>query len=303
MSSQFHSAGELPERFVRVTVQLFGDAGAAWLRSLPALLAEFTERWSLSLHEPFAAPSYNYVVPATRADGEPVVLKMGFPNPELTCEIEALRWYDGHGSARLLDGDAERGALLLERLVPGQMLSEIDDEQATAIAASVMRQLWRPAPNHHNFPTVAKWHQGVQRLRDSFDGGTGPLPAAFVDRAEKLTAELLASAAEPVLLHGDLHHFNILSAQRQPWLAIDPKGVLGEPAYEVGPLFLNPSPQPARVQARRADQLAAELGIDRQRILGWGVARAVLAACWSIEDSGSFWGDAIECAETLAGLM
>jgi streptomycin 6-kinase len=125
-----------------------------------------------------------------------------------------------------------------------------------------------------------------------------------VDTAERLFAELLASQAEPVLLHGDLHHFNILAAERQPWLALDPKGVVGEPAYEVGALLRNPSPdQPAHVQARRVAQLAEALALDRERLLGWGVAQAVLSGWWMYEDHGYGWEPALACAEVLAGLM
>src|SRR5579859_7333229 len=97
---------------------------------------------------------------------------------------------------------------------------------------------------------------------------------------------------EPMLLHGDLHHDNILMAGRQPWLAIDPKGLVGEPAYETGALLRNAlarvfsASQPQRVLARRVDQLAAELGLDRVRICGWGLAQAVLSVWWGIEDSG-----------------
>jgi streptomycin 6-kinase len=114
--------------------------------------------------------------------------------------------------------------------------------------------------------------------------------------------------APPVLLHGDLHHHNILSAERQPWLALDPKGVIGEPAYEVGALLRNPFPQilslpgPGRLLARRVDQLAAELDFDRQRLVGWGIAQAVLAAWWSFEDHGHGWQGCLTCAELLADL-
>jgi streptomycin 6-kinase len=108
--------------------------------------------------------------------------------------------------------------------------------------------------------------------------------------------------AEPVLLHGDLHHWNILTSEREPWLALDPKGVVGEPGYEIGPLLLNPTLQPGHVLARRIDQLAEELGLDRERLLGWGLAHAVLSAWWSVEDHGHGWEEAITCAELLAAL-
>ncbi len=290
-------------------VGLFDEQGAAWLENLPGLISACERRWSITVLAPLSELSFNYVAPALRADGSEAMLKLGVPNPELATEIEALRLYDGRGCVRLLAADAEWGALLLERLRPGTMLSAVaDDERTTAIAAGVMRQLWRPAPPGHAFPTVARWAAGLERLRTRFEGGTGPLPRHLVERAEALFAELLPSMAEPVLLHGDLHHFNILAAGRQPWLAIDPKGVVGEPAYEVGALLRNPFPQllqmarPGQILARRVDQLAAELGFDRERLLGWGLAQAVLSAWWSIEDGDANWEYAIRVAELLAAL-
>jgi len=305
-----HVAHEfIPIDFTRTIVELYATAGLDWLRRLPATIAACEQRWSLTVMPPFADLSYNYVAPALRADGTEVVLKVGVPNSELTTETEALRLYNGRGSVRLLDADPDQGILLLERLQPGTPLSSLaDDEQATSIAAGVMLRLWRPVPADHPFPTVARWAAGLQRLRDHFDGGAGPFPPALVAAAEALFHELVNSMDEPALLHGDLHHDNILAAQRRPWLALDPKGVVGEPAYEVGALLRNPLPQlltgprPVRVLARRVDQLAEELGFDRQRIAGWGLAQAVLSAWWSFEDHGHGWEPAIACAELLATL-
>jgi streptomycin 6-kinase len=284
-------------------VDLHGDQGAAWLRQLPHLLGQCARRWSLTLLPPFEL-SYNYVAPAVTDAGLPVVLKVGVPDPELLAEIAALQHYDGRGIVQLLDADPGQGILLLEQLRPGTPLFELDDEErATAIAARLMRQLWRPVGSDHPFPTVARWAAGLQRLRRHFDGGAGPFPAPVLERAESLFAELVPSMAPPVLLHGDLHHWNILAARRQPWLALDPKGIVGEPAYEVGAWLRNPGPLSRRAQARRVDQLAQLLGFDRERILGWGVAQAVLSAWWSYEDHGHGWEPAIACAETLASLM
>jgi streptomycin 6-kinase len=149
----------------------------------------------------------------------------------------------------------------------------------------------------------------MKRLRERFDGGCGPFPPMLVETAEALFAELIESMDEAVLLHGDLHHENILSAERQPWLALDPKGLVGEPAYEVGALLRNPwprlldEPDPGRILDRRLDQLAEELGFDRGRLLGWGLAQAVLSAWWSFESHGHGWEFAIGCAELLAALQ
>ena len=296
----------VPDNFRRCMRELYGEAGLEWLNRLPAILDECERRWDLAVGPPFAPLSYNYVAPATRADGVATVLKVGFPCRELRTEIEALQLFDGRGSARLLEVDREQGALLLERLQPGTPLSPLaDDEAATAIAAALMRQLWRPAPAEHSFPTVADWARGMERLRAEFGGGTGPFPAARVEEAEALFGELLGSMGEPALLHGDLHPGNILAAERQPWLAIDPKGLVGEPAYEAGVLLreLDPGgPDAGRILRRRIDQLSEALGIDRERLRGWGLAQAVLSAWWSFEDHGHGWESAIACAELLAGL-
>jgi len=291
------------ERTIR---ELHGAAGAEWLSGLPALLAACAERWGLALKPPFPNLIYNYVAPGQRQDGTPVVLKVGVPNPELRTEMEALRLFAGQGSVLLLEADAELGLLLLERLRPGTPLVHLaNDGETTSVAAQVMCQFWRPAPDPHPFPTVARWALGFQRLRREFGGGTGNFPRALVDRAEGLYAELIASSAEPALLHGDLHHENILRAERQPWLAVDPKGLVGEPAYEVGALLRNPYPQilhepeVERIVARRADQLAEALGFDRMRLVRWAFAQAVLSAWWDYEDHGRGWEWPIACAEVL----
>jgi streptomycin 6-kinase len=311
MAHKEYKMHSVPDNFARTMVEVYGDEGAAWLNELPALIAELERRWSLTVLPPYAL-SYNYVAPAVRADGTPVVLKVRFPGDGPLTEIAALRLYDGHGMVKLLEADPDRGAFVLERLAPGAPLATmvpIDDERATSIAAEVIRQLWQgPAgapPADPLYGTITDWAEGMQRMRAYFGGTTGPFPRALVEQAESLFTELLASQAAPVLLHGDLHHENILSAERAPWLAIDPQGIVGEPAYEVGALLRNhvlELPNPGRVMARRVDQLAEQLGFDRARVRGWGLAQAVLSAWWSIEDHGYGGEEAIACAELLAAV-
>lgn len=298
----------IPDTFTQTMLELHGDKGAAWLAQLPALIADCEKRWSLTVQPPFPDLSYNYAAPAICADGSLAVLKIGVINPELLSEIEALRLYDGHGMARLLDADPKQGVLLLERLQPGTPLITLaDDEAATAVAAQVMQQLWQPAPAGHSFPAVGDWARGMDRLRASFDDGYGPFPQRLVETAVSLFDELLPSQSDPVLLHGDLHHWNILQAQREPWLALDPKGVIGEPAYEVGAGLRNPVdrltswPDLKRIQQQRIAQFADILNLDRQRLLGWGIAQAVLSAWWSYEDHGRVGNVALACAESLSG--
>lgn len=305
MSTRF----SIPDNLARTAVELRGAAGAEWLQRLPALLAECERRWSLKVGPHFGDLSFNYAAPALREDGSTVVVKVCFPDKEFRTETEALRLYAGQGAVQLLDADLERGILLLEHVTPGTPLVTLEnDEEATSIAASVMKQLWRPAPADHPFPTVTDWARGMERLRALFGGGAGPFPTRLVDKAEGLFRELIPSMSQPVLLHGDLHHWNILAATRQPWLAIDPKGLVGEPEYEVGAWLRNPTPdvvswpELGQVLRRRIDQFAAELGFDRERLKGWGLAQAVLSAWWTIEDGGDDWHIAIAIAEALDGI-
>ena len=280
---------------------------------LPTLLDHCAQRWSLTVLPPFPNLSFNYATPVVRRDGSEAVLKVGMPNKELCTEIAALRLYDGRNSVRLLDADPEQGILLLERLRPGTVLTTLADEandaQATSIAAAVMQGLWRSVPPEHDFPLISDWSEGLLMLRAHFGGGVGPLPRRLIEEAETLFTELLASAAGPVVLHGDLHHDNILSSERSPWLAIDPKGVVGEPACEVGALLRNLWPgrhtilHADKLLQRRAHQLAEELQIDRARVRGWAVAQAVLSAWWCLEDDSDGWESAIALASELSTLL
>ena len=298
----------LPTHFIKTVTSTFTE-GAEWLARLPEILATCEKRWSVSVQPTNFTLSYNYVTPATLADGTEIVLKMGVPNRELRTEIEALRVYNGRSAVQLLDADPDDGVLLLERLRPGQMLSTVtDDDKATRLAALVMQTLWRPLPVEHSFPSVADWGKGFDRLRQEFGGGTGPFDARLVETAVSHFTDLLASSSEPMLLHGDLHHYNILSAG-DGWRVIDPKGVAGEPAYEIGALLRNPftifdEPALKRITARRLDILAETLEMERARLRQWSLAQAVLSAWWSYEDGGNpaDWQPTMHLATILANL-
>lgn len=267
---------------------------------------------------PFEPLSYNYVAPAVGDDRAQVVLKLGPPGHELSSEIQAVKELGGDYLAAHVDSDPGRGILITRRLKPGNSLLTLEDDQsATSIAATVMRRVWRPAPAEGPFLTAQGWGLGFERLRRRFDGGAGPFPGALVEHAESLFTELLSSMGPPALIHGDLHHGNILreahggveaESPGGRWVAIDPKGLVAEREYEVGALLRNPLPRllmgddPNGLTARRVDQLSEELGFDRERIVGWGLAQAVLSAWWSFEDHGEGWADAIEVAKVFAQL-
>ncbi len=299
----------IPEYFADFMVKLAGEEGRAWLEQLPGILAACEERWGVKIGPPVENLSFNYVAPALRADGTEAMVKVGLTD-EFPSQPEALRHFGGCGMVQLLAYDEQNAAMLMERLRPGISLRAVEkDEAAISAAAEVMRKIWKPLPpEHFPFPTVADWGRGFARLRRQYNGGSGPFPPAIFDRAEKLYAELCASMATPVLLHGDLHQDNILAAEREAWLAVDPKGVIGEPVYETGALLRNFWPDilsvanPKALMARRIDQLAAELSFERERIYDWAFAQAVLSVIWSIEDTGKIEDEGLYFVELLRAI-
>ncbi len=291
---------ELPPDFVRN--MRHSEDGERFLADLPNLLEEAARRWNLTIGGPFLL-SYNYVCAAKDGSGKDLVLKIGIPNPELTSEMEALRLYNGQGAVRLIDSDAEKGMLIEERLRPGNMLAEMqDDEQATRIAAGVMQALWKPVPEQNHLIRLDEWFDEFKELRRTFGGGTGPLPRKIVETAEGLVADFFAEDEPPVVLHGDFHHFNVLQAG-DAWVAIDPKGVIGPRGYEVGPWLINPwgkfpqRPDALECTRRRFAILSEELGMERSHIRGWGIAHALLSAWWSMDAEGQGGEHSLRCAE------
>jgi streptomycin 6-kinase len=297
---------ELPEVFTRNILNSFGEDGRRWLGDLPALLDQASQAWDLTLGEPLLL-SYNYVCAAWRADGSEVVLKLGVPNRELLSELSALRLFAGDGAVRLLDADEANAMFLLERLRPGAMLADLPgDDLRTHLACDVMLRLWRPAPPGPNrFIRLEEWFEAVTDIRAGFGGATGPYPAWLVERVESLLPGLFADSGKAALIHGDFHHFNVLSSERG-WLAIDPKGVIGPVEYECGPLLVNPIPDlpylpdAVRQTERRIAILSERLGFTRERICDWGLCHCLLSACWDMDDTGAGGEYALACAGMLA---
>jgi streptomycin 6-kinase len=328
----------LPPEFISTIQNTFGEEGKVFLKALPDAIAEVSAKWNLTDIQPVPTLSYNFVAFAKRrgevlsprdVDGtigrrDPaptidVVLKMGVPNREFKSEMAALKLFNGDGACRLLEYDEEKYWMLLERLNPGVMLATVaDDETATRIAAEVMKKIWRsgldmPSANASgystsisNFIQLADWFNGLKRLRKMFNGGTGPLNTKLVERVEYSVKDFFAENHSPVLLHGDFHHFNVLSSERG-WLIIDPKGVIGPAGYEPGPLLMNPWRDllnginyQLRTK-RRIDILHEHLGFERERIREWGLAHAILSAWWGIEDNTG-WDYSLAFAEMIADL-
>jgi streptomycin 6-kinase len=281
----------VPPLLARNVTTTWGAAGASWLAALPNTLAELANDWELELGEAFEL-SYHWVCRAWTADGTAAVLKLGLPGADdhLSSEAAALAAWAGQGAVRLLRFDPAGAALLLEQARPGDPASALvpdDDELATAAAVDLLQRLHAAPPPAPGVPTL-------QARLDAFDAhlarfsGDRPLNRDLVVRARGLGRELCASAPPARLLHGDLHHDNVLRAEREPWLAIDPHGVVGDPGYDAGAWLYNPDP-PSRDPAllalvpARLEQLAEGLEQPLDRVTAWGFVQAVLSAVWSAE--------------------
>ena len=285
-----------------------GEAGAAWINGLTELIAEVAGRWSLTVEPHFKNLSYNYVAPVRRTDGEAAVLKLCVPDHDFLCEAEALSIFNGSACVRLLKLDREAGAALLERVEPGVEVHVLEDDIAeTGAVAAVMRELQRPYSGIFPFPYATEW------INNALDPDAIPNLKAknpWIERALSRLTEIASGPAENVLLHGDLHHDNVLSSRREPWLAIDPKGVIGDPAWEIAPFLFNrleryPSVDWPSIIRRRAGQMADELSLDRERVYAWSAVRAIQSAWWSLRDepgnSGPVYEGSIVCAQALTG--
>ncbi len=263
------------------------------------LLADLVERWELELGEQLSGddsgPS-TATWTATRAGAEPVVLRVGDPGEWFAQEVRSLLQWDGNGAVLLIDHDP-RGAVLLERAVPGtSLLDEPDEDRAMLLAADLLERLWVPGPD--GVDTVA---DEVRRWADTLPernrASGGPIDEELIDEANGLLRELAPSQREAVLLHGDLHLGNVLAAQREPWLAIDPKPLVGEREFDVTALIRDRQEELVadvdagreRVQ-HRFDLLSERLACDRERLRGWSVAIMVDYALWCFETDDREWG-------------
>ena len=272
----------LPPALIRALRDVHDDADP-WLEMLPEILARLESRWNLHVTGLVPQLSYNVVAYAERVDKTPCILKLSPPNDEIICEAEALSYYDGDGICQLLERDDSVSALLLERITPGFSLQELwtpeEDETHTRITAELMRRLWRPVESPNPFRTLTSWAQALWENYES-------IPADLRGRAQKLLLEL-GPDTNPVLLHADLHHGNILTATKEPFLAIDPKGIVGAKGYDVGTYLLNPVHATAEelitLLPSRLELLSEMLGLDRQELATWGFVHAVLSACWDTD--------------------
>lgn len=287
----------LPHKFVENTIALCGTRGEKWLNELPDIIAALEEQWKIRVEGHFRNLSYNYVANAILSDGVSAVLKIGLPlkDVEIYGEAAYLKAANGEGAARLLEFDRESEAALLERVIPGANLKSIfkkDQAKAVSVMIRVQKRLLRPVPaDIEDFISLDGWFDGLKNA-----AGT-KFPQDYAEKALEFYAELSTDTKNICLLHGDLHHDNILSAKREPFLVIDPKGMIGHVGYEIG-IFLNihhdwldwDTRLEGKLDAAVA-QFAAAFELEETVIRKWAFCQMVLSWWWMFDEMPEIFGD------------
>ncbi|MFD4117609.1 aminoglycoside phosphotransferase family protein [Streptomyces niveus] len=280
-------AFEPPQRLVRTLSETYGESVAGeWLGRLPVIAQEALERRELTV-ERVVAPGggSSLVVLVRRPDGAPAALKVVPPFAAPEAESAALTQWKGWGSVELISGSD--GALLLERLHTETSLRSLPEAKALLEAAGTVRKLWVEPVADHGFETVAERTAGqAEAMRGATDPQVVPLVSAALDAREELLA---AGPAELMLLHGAFRQGKVLSGDRAPWLAVGPVPVVGERAYDLARLVrdrvedLVAAASGASATRRRVNKLADSLDIDRERLRGWTLFRAVESGVRALE--------------------
>ncbi|WP_433543764.1 aminoglycoside phosphotransferase family protein (plasmid) [Streptomyces sp. CA-294286] len=283
-------ADEVPRRLAASYLGGFGEEGRAWVAGLPDLAAEMLERWELEREGSAGAGEASLVLPVLRHDGTRAVLRFQMPRQETTAALIGLRTWNGEGMVRLLDHDSPSGTMLLERLDGSRTLASLNDDEVamSALAELLARLVAVPAP------------RGLRGLGDIAYGMLDQVPRAITHLADPADRARLRSWASAVaeladepgdrMLHWDLHYDNVLAAQREPWIAIDPEPLAGDPGFDLWPALdsrwddVVRKGDTRRIVQRRFDLLTDALGLDRARATGWTLGRLLQNALWDIED-------------------
>ena len=295
---------DVPGAFAREVTEREGVEGERWIASLPGLVDDFLRRWTCTPHGPVMHGRVGVVVPVRRRDGSSAVLKVSFPHPGNVHEPTAFASWSGRGAVLLYERDDSRFAMLLEQVERSTLVDLDDDDEAAAVCGVLTRRLAVPAP-----PALPRLADGAgaqeRQLRDA-QVTSAHLPRRVVDVAIG-TIRDLGREQPDTLVHGDLHYRNVVRATREPWLAIDPKGFAGDPANDAMSVMIGgyqrqlPDDDLFAGLRRRLAIFAEAAELDRDRVVRWAQARALLHACWKRRAGGPL--RTVELAERAATVL
>lgn len=255
-----------------------------WLAALPSTAERFARQWAL---RPDGVPSHGYcgvVWPVRRADGTPAMLKISWPHVEAQDEGAALAAWAGNGAVELFEHDDAEYALLLERLDPHRSLNEEPIDEATDTLARMLRTMPVPEVTLHHSVTSAAAEWAVRLPVHNAELGA-PVPAGILDAAVGFCEELGPKAGS-LLVNQDLHYFNVLRGDREPWLLIDPKPLAGDPEFCVVQMLWNRYAETGGAQSidARFDTIVRIAELDRTTARAWTLVRAVVSWLWAYPD-------------------
>ena len=262
------------------------SAGAAWLNRLPRTLEYVEQRWSLAVGAPFdnEEVSCAWVARVTRADGSAAVLKVAMPHMEGEHEAHGLRFWNGDPTVRLLEADDDLAAMLLERCEPGTTLRAMPEAEQDLVIAGLLRRLWRAPSAPHPFRPLSAL---MKYWSDETLADIARWPdAGLVREGLRLFEELPRTSPTQVLLATDLHAGNVLRSKREPWLVIDPKPFVGDPAYDSTQHLFNCDKRMRSDPGGMIRRMADLLGVDYERIRLWTFARAAAEPRDDWDDEG-----------------
>ncbi len=276
--------------------------GRQWLEALPSLVSECLARWHLHIGNPLQG-NVSFVARAITAGGSEVILKIGFPHPDSQHESAALAHWDGRGAVRMIDYDSERRALLLARCAPGNNLWDEPEDTATEAIAGVLEGLWETPGPSEPFQTLSSaariWSKD---LSAAYERAEHPFELEIFEEAIAFMATVRPPRCDDVVLHQDLHGGNVLRRD-DGWVAIDPKPLVGERAFDLTSYVrdrrdeLASDPDAEKIVRKRLDRLCRRLDVDRERARGWALAHAL---AWGFDDGGNFYPDHVLAARLIA---
>lgn len=290
----------IPTDFYKKITFAFGKAGEQWLLSLPTLVEKYAQKWLLHIEGPVEKLSYHYVVKVRDDRERPLILKLGIPGKDVTREIYTTQLYNGERFAKLEAFNEADGVLLLERLEPGMMLSEVKDEE-TAILHYI--DVWKAIrrPGMQSFPSIYQWFAVLDEYAAAHPQKDGPISSTLLEQAALYAKEIQTTSAGDELLHGDLHHYNILYDQERGWCGIDPKGVVGDMYFDFVPILFNELYSLSDLK-RRVERICSLLEIDKKRLLKASLALLTLQTRWALEDKGN-WREMLTVIQWLDDLL
>ena len=293
----------IPTELVTHITAICGTPGEQWFKDLPKQIADLEAAWTITIHEPFPGIEYNFVAPATTEDGIEVVIKIAppFETVEIYGEAKHLRTLGGQGSVKLLAEDRDRRAIMIERALPGEALfARFKNDAAACVepAIGVLRSILRPPPaDMSDVVTLDQWFNNFRRYAET------KFPADYAQKAFEIYERLSIQPGRTFYLHGDFHPGKVVTATRSPFLAIDPKGIVGHVGYEIA-VFLNNlhwwqkgTIDVCEFLRGAVRQFATAFDFEEQELREWAYAGMVIGAWWTYDDMPELYNNEVALAD------